>query len=73
MRQKADSAATLVAAAADDYELGLDCCLSFQCIEFYTLLKSYKRIDRHDVSMCHRLTSAHYINNTRRHIKVVPP
>ena len=39
VRQRADSAATLVVAAADDYELGLDCCLSFQYIEFYTLLK----------------------------------
>ena len=42
LRQKADSATTLVAgAAADD-------CLSCQYIEFYTLFKSYKRIDRYD-------------------------
>ena len=55
LRRKADSAATLVAgAAADDYELGLaQDCLSCQYIEFYTLFKSYKRIDRYDVSVCY--------------------
>ena len=44
LRQKADSAATLVAgAAADDYELGLaQDCLSCQYIEFYTFLKVIK-------------------------------
>ena len=55
LRRKADSAATLVAgAAADDYKLGLaQDCLSCQYIEFYTPFKSYKRIDRYDVPLCH--------------------
>ena len=40
----------------------------FSLNEFYTLLKSHKRIDSYDISVCHWLSSAHYINNTRRHI-----